>query len=272
MVGVRPSALQTVACSIVWLLAISACPLSGAVKLQVRDGRPFVDGVYVNGHGPYRFLLDTGTNINLIETGLARKIGMESTFEHEVESSTGKSLLPGSDGNVVELGPVRAAGQRFQFSKLETLHLAWPDVHGVLGQCFLSGFDYMLDLRGKLLEFGKQDPGGSRSQFRLQDGRSAVSTSLGDLVLDSGAPRLILFGVVPDPGERSDMWTLAGSKSVGMVSSKLAIEGRNVWRGSAVAIPAQAEAGVAGLMPLSLFKTVYVCNSEGYVVFEMPAK
>lgn len=28
------------------------------------------------------------------------------------------------------------------------------------------------------------------------------------------------------------------------------------------------EAGVDGLLPLGLFKTVYVCNSEGYVVFE----
>jgi hypothetical protein len=264
MVGVRPSALQKAVCSIVLVV----CPLSAGVKLQVREGRPFVDGVYVNGHGPYRFLLDTGTNINLIETGLARKIGMESTFEQVVESSTGKTLLPGSDGHVVELGPVRADGQRFHFSKLETLRLPWPDVHGVLGQGFLSGFDYMLDLRGKLLEFGKQNPGGSRSQFRLLDGRSAVSTSLGDLVLDSGAPRLILFGVVADPGAWSDMWTVAGSQKVGMIASKLAIEGRSVWRGNAVAIPTQAEPGVAGLMPLSLFRTVYVCNSEGYVVLE----
>jgi len=138
----------------------------------------------------------------------------------------------------------------------------------VLGQWFLSGFDYLLDLRGKRLEFGKQSPNGSRSQFRLLDGRSAVSTSLGDLVLDSGAPRLILFGVRPDAGELSEMLTVTGSGSVGMVASRLVIEGRNIWRGDAVAIPNQAEPGIAGLMPLSLFKTIYVCNSEGYVVFE----
>jgi hypothetical protein len=255
----------------VCFFVLAVCPLSGAVKLQVRDGRPFVDGVYVNGHGPYRFLLDTGTNMNLIETGLARKIGMKATFQDEVQSSTGKTVLSGSEGNTVELGPVRASGQRFQFSKLEALRLAWRDVHGVLGQCFLSRFDYMLDLGGKLLEFGKQNPAGSRSQFRMQDGRSAVATSLGDLVLDSGAPRLILFGVGSDPGERSDMWTVTGLQSVGMVSSNLAIDGKNIWRGRAVAIPTQSEPGIAGLMPLSLFRTVYVSNSESYVVFEWPA-
>src|SRR5580658_2942698 len=136
-------------------LLIAAIPLSCSVKLLIRDGRPFVDGVYVNGHGPYRFLLDTGTNMNLIETRLARKIGMTVAFEDVVESAVGKIKLPGSDRNQVQLGPVRADAQRFQYSNLETVHLVWPDVHGVLGQWFLSQFDYTLDLRSKLLEFGK---------------------------------------------------------------------------------------------------------------------
>jgi hypothetical protein len=35
-----------------------------------------------------------------------------------------------------------------------------------------------------------------------------------------------------------------------------------------VAIPNRSEPGVDGLMPLSSFKTIYECNSEGYVVFE----
>ena len=239
-----------------------------AVKLQVREGRPFVDDVYVNGHGPYLFLLDTGTNMNLIETGLARKIGMNPTFEDMVESAVGKTLMPGSDANLVEVGPARTADQRFQFSKLETIHLEWPDVRGVLGQWFLAEFDYTIDLRGKRLEFGKQNPSGSRAPVRILNGRTAVSTSLGDLVLDSGAPRVVLFGVLPNAGELREMLTVAGSRLVGMVASRLIIEGRNVWRGDAVALPNQAEPGVAGLMPLSLFKSVYVCNSEGYVVFE----
>lgn len=250
------------------VLAMTACPLTGAVKLLVREGRPFVDGVYVNSQGPYRFLLDTGANMNLIESRLARRIGMTTTFEDVVESAAGKTLMPGSDGNVVELGPVRAEGQRFQYTDLETIHMLWPDIHGVLGQTFLSGFDYLLDLRGKRLEFGKQELTGNRSQFRRQDGRTAIATNLGDLVLDSGAPRLVLFGVVSGTGQLRDMLTLAGSKSVRMVASRLAIAGRDVWRGDAVALAGATEQGIAGLMPLSFFRSVYVCNSEGYVVFQ----
>ncbi len=267
MVCGRPSALRRHGIALC-VLALAAGPLSGAVKLLVRDGRPFVDGVYVNSQGPYRFLIDTGTNMNLIESRVARKIGMRTTFSEVVESAAGKTFMPGSDGNVVELGPMRAEQQRFQYSDLDTLHMLWPDIRGVLGQAFLSNFDYTVDLRGKRLEFGKQDRSGNRSQFRLLDGRTAISTNLGDLVLDSGAPRVVLFGVDSRFGEPRYMLTLAGSTRVRTIASRLAIAGRDVWRGDAVAIPGQAEKGIAGLMPLSVFNSIYICNSERYVVFE----
>lgn len=54
--------LPIVICS----LSVAAGPLYAGVKLQIREGRPIVDGIYVNGHGPYLFLIDTGTNVNLM--------------------------------------------------------------------------------------------------------------------------------------------------------------------------------------------------------------
>ncbi|HEU5020345.1 MAG TPA: retropepsin-like aspartic protease [Bryobacteraceae bacterium] len=250
------------------LLGIAACPLAGAVKLSIRDGRPFVKGVFVNGHGPYRFLIDTGANMNVIESDLAQKIGMSATFEDVVESALGKSSMPGSDGNTIGLGHVRAENQRFQFSTLDTLHTVWPDVKGILGQAFLSCFDYRLDLQHKKLEFGKQEPAGKRTPFRLLEGRTTLSTSLGNLVVDSGAGRLLLFGVTPEDGGQMPMLTMTGSRKVGTVSRQLLIEGRDIWRGDALALPGQPERGIAGLMPISFFKSVYICNSEGYVVLE----
>jgi hypothetical protein len=75
-----------------------------------------------------------------------------------------------------------------------------------LGQWFFSRFDYVLDLRGKRLEFRKQDPNWTRARFRTISGR---------------------------PPLRAGEWT-ACCRSV-------------------------------------MFKANYVCNSEGYVVFEWPA-
>jgi hypothetical protein len=252
-------------------LIITAGCLPGAVKLQVRDGRPIVDGVYVNGHGPYRFLVDTGSNINLIETGIAKKIGMNATFQVDLTSAAGKVPTSGSDGNEVVLDSVKADEQKFLFTGLDAMHKSSPDVQGVLGQWFLVRFDYTLDLRGKRLEFGKQEPSGTRGAFRMVNARPVVHTSLGDLALDSGAARLTLFGVRPDSGTdlKSELRTVAGSQKIGLVSGKpLVIEGRKIWDGDAVAIPSRPEQGVDGLLPLSLFKSIYVCNSEGYVVFE----
>jgi hypothetical protein len=246
-------------------------PLFGEATLQIRDGRPVVNGIYVNGHGPYRFLIDTGTNVNLIQIGIARKIGMNSTFQMNLESAAGKIPMQGSDGNEVLLDSVDAVGQRFLFSGLEVLHASLPQVHGVLGQWFLSQFDYTLDLRGKRLEFGKRDRSGSRIPFEMINARPVVSTSLGALALDSGANRLVLFHTSPDDafGRTGEMKTFAGTQKTGLVASKpLIMDGRKIWIGDAVAIASRTEPGLDGLMPLSLFKTIYVCNSGRYIVFD----
>jgi hypothetical protein len=64
------------------------------------------------------------------------------------------------------------------------------------------------------------------------------------------------------------MKTLSGTAQLGTVSSTLTIAVRTFWRGDAMVVPQSPEAGVDGLLPTSLFKSVYVSNSEGYVAFE----
>jgi hypothetical protein len=251
-----------------YLLIAAAAPLWGAVPLRLVQGRPVVDGVFVNGHGPYRFLVDTATTANHLEPELARAIGLVATYRAELTSSVGKISAVGSDQVAVELGDARAEGQRFLFAGMEVVHQLAAGIQGILGQEFLSRFDYMLDLRGKRLSFGAQEARGQRAPFRAMNGRAAVATSLGDLVLDSGAIRVILFGVDPEGSGGGYMKTLAGSQLVGMAYRRLAIAGRSVWSGDAVALPNRNEPGVAGLMPVSLFRAVYICNSGSYAVFE----
>jgi hypothetical protein len=266
---IADSLRSVIICSLAIVAAGS--PILGDVRMQVRDGLPVVDGVYVNGHGPHRFLVDTGTNVNLIEADLAKSIGLNATFRSELATSMGVTILPGSDGIHLKLDSAIAEEQRFLFLRLEAIHQRWPDIEGVLGQWFLSRFDYVLDLRGKRLEFRKQDRTGTRAQFRMHNGRPVVSTSLGDLVLDSGSVRLVLFGIEPDARQDDphELKTFTGSRTIGTVFRKpLIIEGRRIWRGQAVAVPHSEESGVGGLLPLCLFKAIYVCNSEGYIVFE----
>jgi len=249
------------------LLVASVGQLHGSVKLQLVDGRPVVDGVFVNHHGPYRFLVDTATSANHIEPALARSIGLVATYRTPLTSSVGKILAMGSDQVQVELGDVRAENLHFLFAGMDVVHQLAAGIQGILGQEFLSHFDYTLDMRGKRLEFGKRESEGQRAALHLTNGRAAVSTNLGDLLLDSGAANVILFGVQPESIDNNFLRTIAGSQLVGMVYRKLMIEGRRIWSGAAVAIPDPREPGVDGLMPLSLFRKVYVSNSENYAVF-----
>ncbi len=142
-----------------------------------------VHGVYVNGHGPYSFLLDTGTTANHLDPKLAQAIGLKATFRSQLVSSTGSKYVPGTDGVEVTLGSVHAEGQRFSFTGVDLVRQLTPGVQGVLGQTFLSHFDYLLNLRG------------IRTPLRIDQARPVVSTSPGALGLDSGTRWVTLFGV-----------------------------------------------------------------------------
>ena len=252
------------------LVALAGCLAashsSAAVKLQIIQGHTIVEGVYVNGHGPYSFLLDTGTTANHIDSRVASSIGLTPTFRSELISSAGTRYVPGTDGIEVVLGDVRAEKQRFLFAGVDVVKDLAPNTQGVLGEAFLSNFDYFLDLRGKQIEFGKREPAPDeiRTSFRLAEARPVVPTSLGELVLDSGTRWVTLFGV---KGTRAtgELITMSGSLTIGMVARQLLIAGRSFWRGQALAVPRTVEPGAAGLLPVSLFKTVYFCNSERYV-------
>jgi hypothetical protein len=242
---------------------------AAGVRIHMMEGHPVVDGVYVNGHGPYRFLVDTGTTLNHLEPALAASIGLKPTFRTELITSSGSTLAAGVDGVLIAVDSLRASGQTFLFAGFDAIHQMCPEVRGILGQAFLSQFDYLLDVKGKRLEFGPREvePEKTRVPFQTVTGRPMVPTSLGKLVLDSGANWLTLFGVKAVEISR-EMMTLTGSMHVGMVASRLSIEGRTFWRGKAVAIPRESDSGAAGLLPVSLFKSVYVSNSERYVVFD----
>jgi hypothetical protein len=251
---------------------LAAGPAGAAVKLRILGGRPVVSGVYLNSHGPYQFLLDTGTTLNHLDPRLAESIGLRPTFSTDLLTSIGTISIGGAEGIDVALGPVRAEAQTFLLGGLDTIHRSFPELQGVLGQAFLSRFDYLLDLKGQQIEFGTHEASempaaDARSRFQTVAGRPVVSTSLGSLVFDSGAAEVTLFGARAT-APTLEMFTMTGTLRVGTAWSKLVIEGRTFWRGDAIVVPHSAEKGAAGLLPASLFKAVYVSNSSGYLVFQ----
>ena len=156
---------QKLSCCIytVWLLIIATVSAHGSVKIQLRGDRPVVDGIYVNGHGPYRFLLDTGSNINLIDVHLASKIGLIVSGKVELTSAGGESSAAESDGNESAVDIAKASGQRFVISSLDAIHNSETDAQGVHGMRILSQFDFAIDLQCTItfgVEPDSEDPKG----------------------------------------------------------------------------------------------------------------
>src|SRR5271157_3120358 len=255
---------------------IIAAPLAGRtipasapfVKLEILGGRPVASQVFLNGQGPFRFLLDTGAQTNQVEAALARKLGLTPSFRVELATALGATLVPGGRVAEVVLGEASAANVEFLFTSMDAVHELSPDIQGVLGQTFLSRFDYLLDFRGRRLIFGSAVPDGAHLPVRIVDGRIAIATSYGELVLDSGTDALVLFHAPASAALGGTLQTASGAATVQMVRGATVRIGGRAYRTTMAAVAGNAATLEDGFLPASLFGSIFVCNPAHYVIVE----
>jgi hypothetical protein len=239
------------------------------IELLLIGPHPVVDCVLLNGQGPFRFLIDTGAQANMLDPKVAQSAGLRSSSEARMVSAAGAATVAAADDLEVALGSVKADHQHFLFGGMETIRRLIPGIQGVIGQDFLSHFDYLLDFQNRRLKFGKAERAGTRVKIQTVHGVPALSTSLGLLLLDSGAPQLMLFG--RNTGERFEkLGLVTGSvDTTPGIFEPLVIEGRTIRYPKAVITPSSIKnVEAAGLLPTNLFKAVYVCNSGAYAVLD----
>jgi len=231
-------------------------------------GCPVVDGVFLNGQGPFRFLLDTGDGTNQLETSLARRLGLVPAFRSEIVTVSGTIPVTGGRITEVSLGRATASNQEFLFTALDGVRTLSPEIQGVLGQEFLARFDYLLDFANRRLVLGAPVPeGGSRVGVETIHGRPAIETSEGKLILDSGADAAILFRTSSTAAD-SQVRTNSCSTVASMVHSlRIRIAGREYRPANAASIP-RASWEEDGLLPARLFHAVFVSNSGKYAILD----
>jgi hypothetical protein len=231
---------------------------------------PVVENVFVNGKGPFIFLVDTGAETNVIDPKLARQLKIESSFHTDLKTAAGATRVDGGRAERISLGAAEAPNQTLLFASLDSVHALSPDIRGILGQEFLSHFDYTLDFLHRRIAFGEPSGEGTRIPVRSVQGRMMMTTSLGELVLDSGAGRLVLFRSAPDASAAAGIQTSSGmtaSVSIG-TAPELKI-GDHVYRGSNAVFGGTLNSnGTDGLLPASLFHAIFICNSNGYIVID----
>ncbi len=239
------------------------------VPLRIVEHAPVAEQVYVNGQGPFRFLIDTGAEGTIVHPAVAARLGLRPEFRTEIVTLAGAEWRAGARLRSVALGALAVESVDAVLDPLPAVRSVDPLVDGVLGQDVLGRANYLIDYGGRRLVF---DPvvRGDRVHLRWVEGRPAVDVRAEGrtlrLILDSGVGRVVLFHAVGGRGVLR-VGTNTGARIGGLRQLARLSVGRSAWVGVEAALVASPGREADGLFPLQLAGAVYVNNREGYVIF-----
>jgi len=196
-------------------LLLWVCSLTGPAWAQTPSGsvalvtpielihdKPYV-AVMVNGHGPYRFLIDTGTGTQaLISPELVEELGIPRVGHARLTDPSGQGE---QRSDIVWVDSIKIGAIEFQEVKAVEHRLFHEEQNcqGVLGFPFFEDYLLTLDYPGRriLLSTGilPEHAAGSLLPFRMQDGvpiaKLLIDGMSVDAQIDSGGSGLSL----PEP-------------------------------------------------------------------------
>ncbi|MBZ5610201.1 MAG: retroviral-like aspartic protease family protein [Acidobacteriia bacterium] len=253
------------------------CPASDVQgeKILLRDGMPFVD-VRINGRGPFRMLLDTGTAACMLTPDAARKAGLVYDHRSILTTLAGEKIIPGDSNTHIQVGEASETGVEAVVTELPAVRALDPKADGVLGRSFLGRSAYLIDYGHKRLWLGSD---AVRQADRLpvavtapeSDGRTLLPVRLEPggrawrLTLDSGASNLVVDCAERcppihevQPGSR--LITFVGERSVvqGLLRH-VEVGGHSMPAAEAVLVDSRPSgSGDEGVLPAKWFSAVYV--------------
>jgi predicted aspartyl protease len=177
-------------------------PGTAAIAFDADPDGAVVVPVFVDRAGPFKFLVDTGSSGSAISDTVAAELGLRPVARAELMSASGRVMLPVVRLGRTVVGWAARDGLLASLLRSEDLEQLTAGVQGVLGQDFLSGFDYSLDYRRGSLTWDV-DPiignRGTRLKLTPSRGRFVVDLPQGSgrgvvrLVPDSGSATLVVF-------------------------------------------------------------------------------
>jgi len=257
------------------------------VKFKLLRDYMIVIPVTVNGAGPYEFLLDTGSNTTFVNAEFARALRLRPIDRVELVTVAGSQVVPRARLESVSVGAKSAPKLEALFSDLREARAIRPEICGILGQNFLSQFNYLINYRERRIEFEdgvelEKSLCGERTPIELREGRALISSAGRErlqLVFDSGTPAMILFnadarvsGLYREPGDPKtyQLNSNLGSQVVWQRRLRNFSIGGVEFHDLRVTL-CEAEDGCAGrvedgLLPTSLFQNIYFNHRKKYVM------
>ncbi len=260
-----------------------------ALRFRLRGEHDVIVPVILNGQGPYRFLLDTGSGRSAITRTLAERLGLEFTGRTRMVTPSGSRAIPLARVRRMRLGAAEAFDVLAMVLSDDDLG-ARGDVDGLVGQDVLGGTVFTIDYGRRLLVWGRGgvrtvDPG-VRLPLSSEDGRLLVELPQARgapplrLVPDSGADSLVFFEaddrVSPamTPVDAVGLRTLSGRRVARRVVVD-ALDVGDVRLRDQMALVVERPGGAAredarrlgdGLLPLHVFEQVSFDVAAGYLV------
>jgi predicted aspartyl protease len=258
-----------------------------SVPFTLSEAGAVVVAATIDGAGPFAFLVDTGSSRSAVTRETAVSLGLPAIAFTSVVTAAGAERCPVVRLNNLALGGTRVDALLAPVVPSARLMVGGRRVDGIVGQDFLSGFNYTLDYRARRLVWNAApEPDGVRLTLHRSEGRFLVELPQGNgsdvaltMVPDSGADGLVLFaraGVIAalqTSGPR-DAGVVAGVGGAGLAQSVRVRElriGGVTWRNRTASVIDRSEPDAPegdGLLPLHTFGRVSFNSSEGYVVFE----
>lgn len=247
--------------------------LFGAIQ---NSTAPITTEVYFGDQGPYRFLVDTGSESSMIEPKLAAELKLRPEFRTEIVTLHGGHFVPGTRAGNLKLGRHSLPAVEILFQEMAEAQRLNPSIRGILGANALSCFDFLLSPHDGQMEIVPQRPAGEALPFDTVNGRMVVKARMGNetlaLVLDSGASHIVLFRTPAAMAKTRPITTtvntLEGARSTAPTTwtAELVFTDRLRVATLPAAIVERTGMATDGLLPASVFRKVFVDQARREVV------
>lgn len=101
--------------------------------------------VSINRGQPSDFLLDTGTQMTVVDQSLAAELNIPTVGEAKIAGVSVQGKMKFAEIHTLAVGDHVSTGQRVLVYNMDKLQQAGFAIRGLLGQDFLSQFDVLID-------------------------------------------------------------------------------------------------------------------------------